>query len=135
MAAVAASQTAMTAVVNSTTACKAIEASSVAISAMNASSGFTEVTNQTCQANNSMSVALINKKAWVSEYWNSSSDGNTGFTMSIGVHVVDGGSTNIGNFATAKTRQKVNKFMSSIRVATSYSSTLNYAGIRYRPLS
>ena len=135
MTAVAASSTAMAAVVNSSTACQAIEASATAIAAMNAASGFVEVTNQACQANSSMSVALINKKAWVSQYWNSSSDTNTGFTMLIGVNVVGGGSTNIGNFNVAKTRKSVNKFVSSIRIATTYNSTLNYGGIRYKPLS
>ena len=68
MTAIAASSTAMAAVVNSTTACRAIESSATAIAAMNAASGFVEVTNQVCQANSSMSVALINKKAWVSQY-------------------------------------------------------------------
>ena len=135
MAAVAASSTAMTAVVNSTTACRAIESSATAIAAMNAASGFVEVTNQVCQANSSMSVALINKKAWVSQYWNTSSDTNTSQSMLIGVNVVGGGSTNIGNFSVARTRKSVNKFVSSIRIATTYGSTLNYGGIRYKPLS
>ena len=135
MAAVAASSTAMAAVVNSTTACRAIESSATAIAAMNAASGFVEVTNQVCQANSSMSVALINKKAWVSQYWNTSSDTNTSQSMLIGVNVVGGGSTNIGNFSVARTRKSVNKFVSSIRIATTYGSTLNYGGIRYKPLS
>lgn len=135
MAAVAASSTAMAAVVNSTTACRAIESSATAIAAMNAASGFVEVTNQTCQANSSMSVALINKKAWVSQYWNTSSDTNTSQSMLIGVNVVGGGSTNIGNFSVARTRKSVNKFVSSIRIATTYGSTLSYGGIRYKPLS
>ena len=135
MAAVAASSTAMAAVVNSTTACRAIESSATAIAAMNAASGFVEVTNQVCQANSSMSVALINKKAWVSQYWNTSSDTNTSQSMLIGVNVVGGGSTNIGNFSVARTRKSVNKFVSSIRIATTYGSTLSYGGIRYKPLS
>ena len=135
MKAVAASSTAMAAVVNSTTACRAIESSATAIAAMNAASGFVEVTNQTCQANSSMSVALINKKAWVSQYWNTSSDTNTSQSMLIGVNVVGGGSTNIGNFSVARTRKSVNKFVSSIRIATTYGSTLSYGGIRYKPLS
>ena len=133
--AVVTSSTAMTAVVNSTTACRAIESSATAIAAMNAASGFVEVTNQVCQANSSMSVALINKKAWVSQYWNTSSDTNTSQSMLIGVNVVGGGSTNIGNFSVARTRKSVNKFVSSIRIATTYGSTLNYGGIRYKPLS
>ena len=135
MTAVAASSTAMAAVVNSTTACRAIESSATAIAAMNAASGFVEVTNQVCQANSSMSVALINKKAWVSQYWNTSSDTNTSQSMLIGVNVVGGGSTNIGNFSVARTRKSVNKFVSSIRIATTYGSTLSYGGIRYKPLS
>ena len=135
MAAVAASSTAMAAVVNSTTACRAIESSATAIAAMNAASGFVEVTNQVCQANSSMSVALINKKAWVSQYWNTSSDTNTSQSMLIGVNVVGGGSTNIGNFSVARTRKSVNKFVSSIRIATTYGSALSYGGIRYKPLS
>ena len=135
MAAVAASSTAMAAVVNSTTACRAIESSATAIAAMNAASGFVEVTNQVCPANSSMSVALINKKAWVSQYWNTSSDTNTSQSMLIGVNVVGGGSTNIGNFSVARTRKSVNKFVSSIRIATTYGSTLSYGGIRYKPLS
>ena len=135
MAAVTASSTAMTAVVNSTTACRAIESSATAIAAMNAASGFVEVTNQVCQANSSMSVALINKKAWVSQYWNTSSDTNTSQSMLIGVNVVGGGSTNIGNFSVARTRKSVNKFVSSIRIATTYGSALSYGGIRYKPLS
>ena len=135
MAAVAASSTAMAAVVNSTTACRAIESSATAIAAMNAASGFVEVTNQTCQANSSMSVALINKKAWVSQYWNTSSDTNTSQSMLIGLNVVGGGSTNIGNFSVARTRKSVNKFVSSIRIATTYGSALSYGGIRYKPLS
>ena len=106
MTAVAASSTAMAAVVNSTTACRAIESSATAIAAMNAASGFVEVTNQVCQANSSMSVALINKKAWVSQYWNTSSDTNTSQSMLIGVNVVGGGSTNIGNFSVAR-HQKI----------------------------
>ena len=133
--AVVTSSTAMAAVVNSTTACRAIESSATAIAAMNAASGFVEVTNQVCQANSSMSVALINKKAWVSQYWNTSSDTNTSQSMLIGVNVVGGGSTNIGNFSVARTRKSVNKFVSSIRIATTYGSTLNYGGIRYKPLS
>ena len=135
MTAVAASSTAMAAVVNSTTACRAIESSATAIAAMNAASGFVEVTNQVCQANSSMSVALINKKAWVSQYWNTSSDTNTSQSMLIGVNVVGGGSTNIGNFSVARTRKSVNKFVSSIRIATTYGSALSYGGIRYKPLS
>ena len=135
MTAIAASSTAMAAVVNSTTACRAIESSATAIAAMNAASGFVEVTNQVCQANSSMSVALINKKAWVSQYWNTSSDTNTSQSMLIGVNVVGGGSTNIGNFSVARTRKSVNKFVSSIRIATTYGSTLSYGGIRYKPLS
>ena len=135
MKAVAASSTAMAAVVNSTTACRAIESSATAIAAMNAASGFVEVTNQVCQANSSMSVALINKKAWVSQYWNTSSDTNTSQSMLIGVNVVGGGSTNIGNFSVARTRKSVNKFVSSIRIATTYGSALSYGGIRYKPLS
>ena len=135
MKAVVASSTAMAAVVNCTTACRAIESSATAIAAMNAASGFVEVTNQVCQANSSMSVALINKKAWVSQYWNTSSDTNTSQSMLIGVNVVGGGSTNIGNFSVARTRKSVNKFVSSIRIATTYGSTLNYGGIRYKPLS
>ena len=135
MAAVAASSTAMATVVNSTTACRAIESSATAIAAMNAASGFVEVTNQVCQANSSMSVALINKKAWVSQYWNTSSDTNTSQSMLIGVNVVGGGSTNIGNFSVARTRKSVNKFVSSIRIATTYGSALSYGGIRYKPLS
>ena len=133
--AVVTSSTAMAAVVNSTTACRAIESSATAIAAMNAASGFVEVTNQVCQANSSMSVALINKKAWVSQYWNTSSDTNTSQSMLIGVNVVGGGSTNIGNFSVARTRKSVNKFVSSIRIATTYGSTLSYGGIRYKPLS
>ena len=129
------SSTAMAAVVNSTTACRAIESSATAIAAMNAASGFVEVTNQVCQANSSMSVALINKKAWVSQYWNTSSDTNTSQSMLIGVNVVGGGSTNIGNFSVARTRKSVNKFVSSIRIATTYGSALSYGGIRYKPLS
>ena len=135
MTAIAASSTAMAAVVNSTTACRAIESSATAIAAMNAASGFVEVTNQVCQANSSMSVALINKKAWVSQYWNTSSDTNTSQSMLIGVNVVGGGSTNIGNFSVARTRKSVNKFVSSIRIATTYGSALSYGGIRYKPLS
>jgi hypothetical protein len=135
MTAVAASSTAMAAVVNSTTACRAIESSATAIAAMNAASGFVEVTNQVCQADSSMSVALINKKAWVSQYWNTSSDTNTSQSMLIGVNVVGGGSTNIGNFSVARTRKSVNKFVSSIRIATTYGSALSYGGIRYKPLS
>ena len=61
-----------------------------------------------------MSVALINKKAWVSQYWNTSSDTNTSQSMLIGVNVVGGGSTNIGNFSVARTRKSVNKFVSSM---------------------
>ena len=133
--AVVTSSTAMAAVVNSTTACRAIESSATAIAAMNAASGFVEVTNQVCQANSSMSVALINKKAWVSQYWNTSSDTNTSQSMLIGVNVVGGGSTNIGNFSVARTRKSVNKFVSSIRIATTYGSALSYGGIRYKPLS
>ena len=135
MAAVASSQVAMTAVVNSTTACRAIESSATAIAAMNAASGFVEATNQLCQPNSSMSVALINKKAWVSQYWNSSNDTNTSVSMLIGVNVVGGGSTNIGNLNAAKTRRSVNKFVSSVRIATTYGSGLTYGGIRYKPLS
>ena len=135
MAAVAASQVAMAAVVNSTTACRAIESSATAIAAMNAASGFVEATNQLCQPNSSMSVALINKKAWVSQYWNSSNDTNTSVSMLIGVNVVGGGSTNIGNLNAAKTRRPVNKFVSSVRIATTYGSSLTYGGIRYKPLS
>ena len=135
MTAIAASSTAMAAVVNSTTACRAIESSATAIAAMNAASGFVEVTNQVCQANSSMSVALINKKAWVSQYWNTSSDANISQSMLIGVNVVGGGSTNIGNFSVARTRKSVNKFVSSIRIATTYGSALSYGGIRYKPLS
>lgn len=135
MAAVAASQVAMAAVVNSTTACRAIESSATAIAAMNAASGFVEATNQLCQPNSSMSVALINKKAWVSQYWNSSTDTNTSVSMLIGVNVVGGGSTNIGNLNAAKTRRSVNKFVSSVRIATTYGSGLTYGGIRYKPLS
>ena len=135
MTAIAASSTAMAAVVNSTTACRAIESSATAIAAMNAASGFVEVTNQVCQANSSMSVALINKKAWVSQYWNTSSDTNTSQSMLIGVNVVGGGSTNIGNFSVARTRKSVNKFVSTIRIATTYGSALSYGGIRYKPLS
>ena len=133
--AVAASQVAMAAVVNSTTACRAIESSATAIAAMNAASGFVEATNQLCQPNSSMSVALINKKAWVSQYWNSSNDTNTSVSMLIGVNVVGGGSTNIGNLNAAKTRRPVNKFVSSVRIATTYGSSLTYGGIRYKPLS
>ena len=135
MTAVAASQVAMAAVVNSTTACRAIESSATAIAAMNAASGFVEATNQLCQPNSSMSVALINKKAWVSQYWNSSNDTNTSVSMLIGVNVVGGGSTNIGNLNAAKTRRPVNKFVSSVRIATTYGSSLTYGGIRYKPLS
>ena len=135
MTAIAASQVAMTAVVNSTTACRAIESSATAIAAMNAASGFVEATNQLCQPNSSMSVALINKKAWVSQYWNSSNDTNTSVSMLIGVNVVGGGSTNIGNLNAAKTRRPVNKFVSSVRIATTYGSSLTYGGIRYKPLS
>ena len=135
MTAVAASSTAMAAVVASTTACQAIEASTTAIAAMNAAPGFTEAAGQTCQANSSMSTTLINSKAWVSEYWNSSTDANTGITMLIGVHVVGGGSTNIGNLSVARTRQKVNKFVSSVRIATTYGSALAYGGIRYKTIS
>ena len=135
MAAVAASATALKAVVASSTACGAIESSTVAINAMNAASGFTEQTNMTCQANSSMNAITINTKAWVNEYWNSSSDTNTSVRMLIGVAVVGGGSVNIGNLSTAKTRQKVNKFMSTIRLATTYGSSLTYGGIRYKPIS
>ena len=135
MTAIAASQVAMAAVVNSTTACRAIESSATAIAAMNAASGFVEATNQLCQPNSSMSVALINKKAWVSQYWNSSNDTNTSVSMLIGVNVVGGGSTNIGNLNAAKTRRPVNKFVSSVRIATTYGSSLTYGGIRYKPLS
>ena len=135
MAAVAASATALKAVVASSTACGAIESSTVAIKAMNAASGFTEQTNMTCQANSSMNAITINTKAWVNEYWNSSSDTNTSIRMLIGVAVVGGGSVNIGNLSTAKTRQKVNKFMSTIRLATTYGSSLTYGGIRYKPIS
>ena len=135
MAAVAASATALKAVVASSTACGAIESSTVAINAMNAASGFTEQTNMTCQANSSMNAITINTKAWVNEYWNSSNDTNTSVRMLIGVAVVGGGSVNIGNLSTAKTRQKVNKFMSTIRLATTYGSSLTYGGIRYKPIS
>ena len=135
MTAIASSQVAMAAVVNSTTACRAIESSATAIAAMNAASGFVEATNQLCQPNSSMSVALINKKAWVSQYWNSSNDTNTSVSMLIGVNVVGGGSTNIGNLNAAKTRRPVNKFVSSVRIATTYGSSLTYGGIRYKPLS
>ena len=133
--AVVTSSVAMAAVVNSTTACRAIESSATAIAAMNAASGFVEATNQLCQPNSSMSVALINKKAWVSQYWNSSNDTNTSVSMLIGVNVVGGGSTNIGNLNAAKTRRPVNKFVSSVRIATTYGSSLTYGGIRYKPLS
>ena len=135
MTAVAASATALKAVVASSTACGAIESSTVAIKAMNAASGFTEQTNMTCQANSSMNAITINTKAWVNEYWNSSSDTNTSIRMLIGVAVVGGGSVDIGNLSTAKTRQKVNKFMSTIRLATTYGSGLPYGGIRYKPIS
>ncbi len=128
MAAVASASAAMSAIAASSTAMSAIESSNVAISTLNSKLSFTEKTGITCGANSSLQT-YASGVYWVSQAWNSSSDSNTSYSLIIGLR--SGNKLNLGNFSTTKTRQNINKFVSPLAFATTFTSTLNYAGVRY----
>ena len=135
MQAVAASTVAMQAVAASSTARSAIENSSTAVNTLNSKLSFSEATSVTCGANSNLTT-YQSGMFWVSQAWNSSTDGNTSITIYVGTRTsISSDKVSLGRLNDAKTRQNVNKFMSPLSFCTTYGSTLSYGGVRYSKIS
>ena len=133
MASVIASTAAFAAVAGSSVAMSAVAGSSVAMSALENSSLVVTKTNQACGTNTSNATTIYSGKCIVIYAWNSSSDGNNGLNLYVGLF--DGSYMNIGNLTTAKTRVKVMKKASILKMYINYSSNLSYGGVMYIPVN